>query len=238
MIDAASRLRSYCANHARRLTIMVIEAMATLRLNGFLHRDLKAENLLLWPYPARQLATARTANQATMQQMQQLLLSFSAPIAANVDPKTGNAVGAVAERKMLKIRTDQLLGKFEDATQRYLSIRHLEIEPSQFTEIVQLHRLAAEDAIYWSGLSKFEAEEYEAAIEQLAGYVKRFDRKGRWTFAARSLLAECHVRQGKFSEAVAAIERTVAEDPYREANAVRIKRWTPLAKKTGDAGNK
>ena len=36
-------------------------------------QGLKAENLLLWPYPARQLATARTANQATMQQMQQLL---------------------------------------------------------------------------------------------------------------------------------------------------------------------
>ena len=201
-------------------------------------QDLKAENLTLWPYPARQLATARTANQATMQQMQQLLLSFSAPITANVDPQTGKSVGAVAERKMLKIRTDQLLGKFEDATQRYLSIRHLEIEPSQFAEVVQLHRLAAEDAIYWSGLSKFEAQEYEAAVEQLAGYVKRFDRKGRWTFAARSLLAECRVRQGQFAEAVAAIERTVAEDPYREANAVRIKRWTPLVKKTGDASSK
>ena len=36
----------YTANHARRLTIMVIEAMATLREHGYLHRDLKAENLL------------------------------------------------------------------------------------------------------------------------------------------------------------------------------------------------
>ncbi len=198
----------------------------------------KAEDLKLWPYPARQLATARTANPATMQQMQQLLLSFSAPITVSVDPQTGKPAGAVPERKMLRIRTDQLLGKFEDATQRYLSIRHLEIEPSQFPEVAQLHRLAAEDAIYWSGLSKFEAEEYEAAVEQLSGYIKRFDRKGRWTFAARSLLAECRVRQGKFAEAVTAIERTVAEDPYREANAVRIKRWTPLAKKTGDASDK
>ena len=36
----------YCADHARRLTVMVVEAMATLRENGYLHRDLKAENLL------------------------------------------------------------------------------------------------------------------------------------------------------------------------------------------------
>jgi len=33
--------------HARRLIVMAIEAMADLRCAGFLHRDLKAENLLL-----------------------------------------------------------------------------------------------------------------------------------------------------------------------------------------------
>eukprot|EP00750_Incisomonas_marina_P018881 INCI3163.2.p2 GENE.INCI3163.2~~INCI3163.2.p2 ORF type:complete len:417 (+),score=91.14 INCI3163.2:85-1335(+) len=44
--DATQKPVVYCANHARRLTIMVIEAMATLRMHGYLHRDLKAENLL------------------------------------------------------------------------------------------------------------------------------------------------------------------------------------------------
>ena len=224
--------------------------------------SLNPGNIKLWPYPERQLSMAHKTNSlklqqmqqlaiefgvydrlghtspATFQQMQQLCLSFNTPITVRVDPQTGQPSETVPERKMLRIRTDQLLGKFEDATQRYLSIRHLEIEPNQFAKIVQLHRLAAEDAIYWSGLSKFEAEEYEAAVEQLTGYIKRFDRKGRWTFAARSLLAECRVRQGKFAEAVTAIERTVSEDPYREANAVRIKRWTPLVKKTGDASSK
>ena len=42
--DGAPRL--YSANHARRLIAMAIEAMADLRQAGFLHRDLKAENLL------------------------------------------------------------------------------------------------------------------------------------------------------------------------------------------------
>ena len=36
----------YSANHARRHTVSVIEAMNVLRQNGYLHRDLKAENLL------------------------------------------------------------------------------------------------------------------------------------------------------------------------------------------------
>ena len=201
------------------------------------HPAKTVEELKLWSYPNRQMVAARNANQALLQQLQQALISFSAPITVKVDPQSGNPSDAVPERKMLKIRIDQLLGKFEEATQRYLSIRHLEIETSPLAEVAQLHRRAAEDAIYWSGLSKFEAEEFDAAVEQLAGYVKRFDRKGRWTFAARSLLAECHVRQGKFAEAIAAIERTISEDPYREANAVRIKRWKPFAKSAADAGD-
>ena len=191
---------------------------------------IKADSLKPWPYPEQQYQASRKAGQALVQQIQQLLAGFSAPINVTVDPQTKAPSSAVPERKMLKIRTDQLLGKFEDVTQRYLSIRHLEVEANPYPEIVQLHRLAAEDAIYWSGVSKFEAEEYDAAVEQLAGYLKRFDRSGRWTFAARSLLAECHARQARYTEAIAAIERTVSEDPYREANAIRVKIWKSHAK--------
>ena len=185
----------------------------------------KTDGLKPWPYPERQSEASRKASQALVQQIAQTLVGFNAPITVNVDPQTKQPLAAVPERKMLKIRTDQLLGKFEDATQRYLSIRHLEIEPNPYPEIFQLHRLAAEDAIYWSGVCKFEAGEYDAAVEQLAGYLKKFDRKGRWTFAARTLLAESHARQSHFPEAIAVIERAVAEDPYRDANAIRGKRW-------------
>lgn len=185
----------------------------------------KEDDFKPWPYPERQREASRKASPALVQQIQQTLLGFNVPITVNVDPQTKQPSAAVPERKMLKIRTDQLLGKFGDVTQRYLSIRRLEVEPNPFPEIAQLYRLAAEDAIYWSGVSKFEAEEYDAAVEQLAGYLKRFDRKGRWTFAARSLLAECHARQSRWAEAITAVDRAVAEDPYRDANAIRVKGW-------------
>ncbi len=185
----------------------------------------KEDDFKPWPYPERQREASRKASPALVQQIQQTLLGFNVPITVNVDPQTKQPSAAVPERKMLKIRTDQLLGKFGDVTQRYLSIRRLEVEPNPFPEIAQLYRLAAEDAIYWSGVSKFEAEEYDAAVEQLAGYLKRFDRKGRWTFAARSLLAECHARQSRLAEAITAVDRAVAEDPYRDANAIRVKGW-------------
>ena len=194
---------------------------------------LKADDIKPWPYPERQREAFRKASPALKQQIDQVQIGFGAPINVNVDPKTKAAV-ATAEHTMHKIRTDQLLGKFEDVTQRYLVIRRLELlesEANRYPEILQLHRLAAEDAIYWSGVSKFESAEYDAAIEQLAGYLKKFNRKGRWTFAARSLLAESHAQQSRFAEAIAAIERTVAEDPYREANAIRVKLWKSRTKR-------
>ena len=191
---------------------------------------IKADSLKSWPYPERQRTASLKASQVLMQQIQQTLVGFNVPITVTIDPQTKKPAGAVPERMMLKIRTDQLLGKFEDVTQRYLLIRRLEVEPNPYPEIASLHRLAAEDAIYWSGVSKFESAEYDAAVEQLTGYLKRFDRQGRWTFAARSLLAESHARQSRFTEAIAAIERTVAEDPYREANAIRVKIWRSRTK--------
>ena len=190
----------------------------------------KADSLRSWPYPEQQREASRKASQTLVQQIQQALVGFSAPITVNADPQAKAPLVAVPEAKMLKFRTDQLLGKFDEATKRYLQIRHLEVEPNEYPEIVQLHRLAAEDAIYWSGVCKFEAGEFDAAIEQLTGYIRRFDRKGRWTFAARSLLAECHARQARFPEAITAIERTVAEDPYRDANAVRVRGWKAFLK--------
>ena len=132
------------------------------------------------------------------------------------------------EHKLLRIRTDQLLGKFDDATKRYLSIRHLEIEPplARVPELEFLNRLGAENAFYWTCVCKFEARDFEAAIEQLSKYLQKYDRNGRWNFAARALLAECHAELGQFKEAAAALERSRSDDPYRAANAIRIKRWT------------
>ena len=86
----------------------------------------KTDGLKPWPYPEHQHEASRKANQALVQQITQKLIGFNAPITVNIDPQTKQPLAAIPERKMLKIRTDQLLGKFEDATQRYLSIRHLE----------------------------------------------------------------------------------------------------------------
>ncbi len=151
---------------------------------------------------------------------------FNLPIQVVVNPLT-KTESPHPERKMLRIRSDQLLGKFEDSTRLYLTIRQLEIDSTR-PELAVLNKLGAENAIYWTAVCKFEAREYEAAIEQLSTYLKRYDRNGRWNFAARALLAECHAELGQFKEAAAVLERFRQDDPYRAANAIRVKRWKAL----------
>ncbi|MBS0202641.1 MAG: CDC27 family protein [Planctomycetes bacterium] len=190
----------------------------------------KADQLKPWGYPLQQRAATKVPNPAASQNWAVTTRIFSLPIPIIENRETGTQTIGTPEGRMLRIRIDQLLGKFEDANQRYLSIRHLEVEPVPAQELEILNRLGAEYAIYWSGVCKYEAQEYESAVEQLTTYVKRFDRNGRWAFAARALLAECHAKLGQFDQAIAVVDRVRSDDPYRDANAIRVKRWNAQKK--------
>lgn len=181
-----------------------------------------------WPYPQQQRDAMKSAGPAVQMALEVGRKILSVPIPFKISEANELTFGH-AERKLLRIRTDQLLGKFEDATQRYLSIRHMEIEQTPVRELAELNRLAAENAIYWTAVSKFEFKEYEAAIEQLNAYLKRYDRSGRWRFAARALLADCQAELGHFKEAAEALERSRSDDPYRLGNAARVKIWKAKA---------
>ena len=91
--------------------------------------------------------------------------------------------------------------------------------------------MASEDAFYWTSLCKFELGEYATAVELLSDYLKKYDRKGKWYFSARSLLAQSYSELDRLPEAIATLERTSSDDPYRAANAVRMRRWAAMQPK-------
>ena len=92
--------------------------------------------------------------------------------------------------------------------------------------------MAAEDAIYWTAVCKFEMGEFEKAVESPIHSFGKYDRKGKWYFPARVLLAQCsRAELGQFPEAITILERTSSDDPYREANAIRVKRWSAARSK-------
>ena len=181
------------------------------------------DSLKLWQFPQRQHEASRKFDEPTAIEFQKLSAPFTVPIPFKVDQE-GKVTTDQPERRLQRIRSDHLLGKFAEATQKYLSIRHLEVERNP-PELERLNRMASEDAFYWTSLCKYELGDYEGAVDQLSGYIKKYDRKGKWFFPARSLLGQSYAELGKFKEAVGAVERTSADDPYRIGNLVRSKQW-------------
>ncbi len=181
------------------------------------------DSLKLWTYPHQQHEAALHPVPGAAQELQRLSMPFNVPYPFKMGDDGKPVIGA-PERKLQRIRTDQLQGKFSDATQRYLSIRHLEVERNP-PDLERLNRMASEDAFYWTGLCKFELADYAGAVDQLSAYLKKYDRKGKWFFSARSLLAQSYALQGQLAEAVSTLERTSSDDPYQSANAIRVKRW-------------
>jgi hypothetical protein len=182
------------------------------------------ESLKLWAHPRRQREELRQPKQETAQEWERLMLPFLVPVPLSLD-KAGNQVKGTPERKQQRFRSDQLLGKFAEATKRYLSIRHLEVEPNP-PDLERLNRMAAEDAFYWTSICKYELGEYDTAVEQLTAYLKKYDRKGKWYFPARSLLAQSYAQLERLPLAITTLERSPSGDPYRLTNALRVKRWT------------
>lgn len=197
------------------------------------------DRLKPWTFPTAQVnAVARLAEfPEKAQQFQMLAAPLNVPIpfqevpdpqaAQSANPnqkKEPNYAFGTPERKLERIRTDHLLGKFTEVTQRYLGIRHLEVEPNP-PQLEQLNRMAAEDAFFWASICKMETEDYQGAADLFSSYLKKYDRKGKWYFAARTLLARSLAKQGKFDEAIRTLERRSSDDPNQDENALRVKQW-------------
>ncbi|HEY0984511.1 tetratricopeptide repeat protein [Schlesneria sp.] len=201
---------------------------------GLLQRVAKAGNwsvdsLKLWPYPRQQAEEMKKIAEEKQLEWNRLTVPFSVPIPVDFHEDGKFTIGT-PERKFQRYRSDHLLGKFAEATARYLRIRHLEVERNP-PDVEVVNKMASENAFYWTALCKYELGEYATAVELLTDYIKKYDRKGKWFFPARTLLAQSHAELGQYADAIATFDRTSSDDPYRVANALRVKRWTEAKSK-------
>ena len=178
----------------------------------------------MWTYPYRQFLGMSQMDQLTTQAMRSAMLAFVVPI--EVDPETNQATPT---NRQLGNRTDQLLGRLEEATAKYLVIRQLGVRLDPDASINQLNQLAAEDAFYWTAICKYEQGQFDGTIETLEGYFKRY-RRGKWIAAASQLLALSQVAKNDFAAAIQTLKSTDSNDPNADTNAVLLKHWSSLAK--------
>lgn len=182
------------------------------------------EDVKMWKFPHRQLEAARHQTAEMQEELNRMQMALTVPIPIKMNRDNQPEYGQ-PEFKMQRFRNEHLLGKFAEATKRYLSIRHLVVEPYP-PEIDRINRIAAEDAFFWTAICKFEMGDYEEAVNQFSDYIKTYDRKGKWYFAAHALVAQSQAALGKLPEAIKTLERNSADDPYRISNAIRVRRWS------------
>lgn len=192
-----------------------------------------ADKLQFWDHPLS-IAARMTKLGPQAQQLGIMFERFKVPVEIKFDEKHKKAI-IKPTYQHLKCRTEQLQGKFKDATTHYLSIRHLLVEnlpqelmgdPQVTQQLKQLYIWAASDASFWTAVCKFEQGDYETAIGSFQDYEKRFARiGGDWMSASRYLRVLAHARLGKLSEARTVIAGMAPDDPQRPGLEILMKRW-------------
>ncbi len=156
-------------------------------------------------------------------EMQIAQTSMLVPFAVNPDQSTPGGKRVVPTQRQLKTRMLQLQGRYADAIAQYVAVRQLGVTPPPEASLALVYARAAEDAFYWSCLSKVDSNQMESATQSLTDYLKRYRRGGRWLVGARQALAECHLARQQTTEAIEALKTTVPDDPARDSTAVQIK---------------
>jgi hypothetical protein len=220
---------------------IAVESLAKRMAKG--NAEWTPDKLRFWSHPLN-LADRLKALGQQAQQLTLVFQRFTVPLDMKFN-ENGQLVSAKPSLQHQKCRTEQLLGKFNEATNHFLSIRHLAVEalpqelranPQQGQQIQQFYLWAASDASYWSAACKIEQGEYESAVGALQDYLRRYARLGTdWVSAAQWQLALALAELGKFSEARAVIAAMAPDDPHRPGLEILMKRWTGLEEpKTDD----
>ncbi len=192
-----------------------------------------SDKLKFWNHPLNLVERAKSLGQQ-VQQLVVMFERFKLPFEVKVDEQK-KVASIKPTLQHMKCRTEQLQGKFKEATNHFLAIRHLAVEnlprelagdPQRAQQLRQFYAWAASDASFWSAACKFEQGDYQAAATALHDYQERFARiGGDWISAAKYLEALALARTGKFDEAKKVVNSLGPDDPHRAGLEVLMKRW-------------
>ncbi|MBM80722.1 MAG: hypothetical protein CMJ78_09030 [Planctomycetaceae bacterium] len=151
-------------------------------------------------------------------------------------------------RFQYKTRAAQMQGDFGLAIKKYLSVQLWnELPPTQKgifipdverrifisqlpTPIRDMHRRAAADALFWTGMAQYELGEYKSAEESLSRYVNRYP-GGKWLNSVRYTAALSMAQRGKFEEAAKELRRITKAAPQSRGYLLLARRWESQASK-------
>ncbi|MBW3539881.1 MAG: tetratricopeptide repeat protein [Planctomycetes bacterium] len=222
-----------------------------------------AEAIALWPHAEQRMAAFENLDQKRPQDLYAPLRAPLPIVRVEYQVVEGNPPTARIDRveygatknDLLSTRTEQILGEFDTAVQRYTTLRGVETAlvtgtdaqgrtlaiPRELRAIVvrnlppayrSLHRLAAEDAAFWAGISQLESGDRAGGLGTLAQYANDYP-AGHWIPLCQRRRAELLAAAGRLDEAVAILEEFVSkwpDVPGRHGDQWRLARWKAAAK--------
>ena len=201
-------------------------------------------DLEIWNYPEERLTAAEFREETESGRVEEILKPFDVPLELAIDRRGGVPVVVFKKKELrqLNTRIEQLAGdSSSDVTRSYVQVRHRSSELRDYVPvdsqtlvpvpegILQVHRRAAEDALFWTGISQFEREETLSAVDTFRDYQRHYP-AGQWRDAANYLMALAHAGRQDWARAIEAIDKTLTpQAPQSVGNALLKRRWQELS---------
>jgi len=213
-----------------------------------------ADDVRVWDYPETRLAAHVQLTQLQQDSLDGLMLPFRAYM--NVVIENGRPVLVDRERvadragdkdfhpgvhinvrmtkgEQMRARLTHLEGIFTQAIQSYTDVRLkcmevLRANPSPADRI--MHARAKDDAVYWTGLCKFEQGEYKESAALFQRYLKQTE-SANWLRESRYLLALSLAAAGDYAGAIAQLEPVPPDDLEYAGNRLLIRQWQAAEKR-------
>ena len=203
---------------------------------------LKDSEIKVSEFPDQQIAENKALTGEKAKIIKNMKLAFGAPVPfdakARVQRPDGNfdVKWGQPTRKLLKTRTQQLLGDQKAAIQSYVTTRLEAGFPTDLNvpqETRLMHLIAAQQAAYFLALGQYLQGEDASASKSLGDYLRLYGRvdPGR-SLAAVYLMAISDAKAGKLSSAILSASETKVPEALQPALPYLEKRWREIREKS------
>ena len=193
------------------------------------------DDISVWPHPQQSVDRHAQLEEGGDQQLLVRHFPFQAPVPVTANVEEQKVEVGRPRRQQLETRIAQLEGRYEDAIKSYQLIRisgsfhpQLPVPP----ELRLMNARAADDAMYWVGISQYELGDIKAAAETFSMYLRSSD-GGPWEEESTRMRALCLARGGDYASAVKIITALSVRHPERAEYELLARRWRALR----DAGS-
>lgn len=181
----------------------------------------------IWNHPQERVAAYQES-----ESLDEAWKPFQAPLQIAEDPETDETIIGNPTWRLLKTRTDQLMGQYMKAIQSYSGIRlkHRRIPSQVPIDVLRMHSDAAEDAFCWAGVCQMEQRKPVDAARKFGGYIEETEKfvNNRHLDHARVLRGRCLAQIGEITQAIEAIAPLESESPAYETARFLKRQWEKI----------